>query len=724
MTKHEFWQGVKAYFNRERASDLTSFFKKNWVLGSLITISLVAILSANLEPRQVNLQVGQVAPRDIQAPRTIIDEAGTEKLRQAAEEQAVKLIREDRGNYVINREIAQRVDGQFDEIFQVLQETTVSLEALPADPGTPDIQEQRNQILDRAIEQISEIGGISLSRKAVNSLQGHSRNLPTLNSVASSLLNTYLLSERITADNLEEIRERLRTDLVERLDGLAPPEPIGTIITGLLRPNLVLDPEALARGREVARQSVEPVRILQGQAIVRRGDVIDQEDLRILRELGLQRGETGWTSLTGVILITVIMMGLLAVYIHQYEPKVIKDESLLALLGLILVTLTFAAKIMSTIPWPGIGYIIPVAFATMLVAILVDSRIAVMTSILLSVLIGTVTGGDYRFTLVSLVGGLTAIFSVSKVSQRSDLMRAGGIVAGVTFFTILGIGLVQNEVAVIKESYLGLVNGIASSILAIGSLAYLESLFGITSSIKLLELANPNQPLIKRLLVEAPGTYHHSLMVANMAEAAAEAVKADPLLARVGAYYHDIGKLKRPYFFVENQFAQENPHDKISPSLSTLIITSHVKDGVEMAKEAKLPQVIIDICQQHHGTDLVKYFFHRAQENEKDGSVEERDFRYSGPKPQTKEAALVMLADSTEAAVRSMQKPTPGRIEAMVRKIIKERLEGGQLDESDLTLKDLDTIANAFVRVLSGIFHARVEYPDKLLKEMEAKKNR
>ena len=262
---------------------------------------------------------------------------------------------------------------------------------------------------------------------------------------------------------------------------------------------------------------------------------------------------------------------------------------------------------------------------------------------------------------------------------------------------------------------MGLFNGILSAVGAIGLLPYLETVFGITSSIRLLELSNPNHPLLRKLLLEAPGTYHHSMMVGNLGEAAAEAVGADPLLTRVGSQYHDIGKTKRPYFFVENQFSGVNPHDKISPTLSTLIITSHVKDGVEMARQHKLPKVLVDFIREHHGTDLVKYFYHRAKESGQD--VSEDDFRYPGPKPQSKETAIVMLADSVEAAVRSMPKPTPGRIEGLVRKIIKERLADGQLDESNITLRDLDLIADAFVKVLTGMYHHRVEYPDGALKE-------
>jgi putative nucleotidyltransferase with HDIG domain len=227
--------------------------------------------------------------------------------------------------------------------------------------------------------------------------------------------------------------------------------------------------------------------------------------------------------------------------------------------------------------------------------------------------------------------------------------------------------------------------------------------------------------LLKRLLTEAPGTYHHSIIVGNLAEAAADAVGGDSLLVRVGAYYHDIGKIKRPYFFIENQMTCDNPHDKIAPSLSTLILTSHVKDGVEMARELKLPQGIIDIIEQHHGSGLVSFFYHKALESDRPETVTEEEYRYEGPKPQTREAAIVMLADTVEAAVRSLNNRTPGRVEGLVRKIIKDKLNDGQLDESDLTFKDLNIIANSFVRILSGIFHSRVEYPD-MSQEIERRK--
>jgi cyclic-di-AMP phosphodiesterase PgpH len=316
------------------------------------------------------------------------------------------------------------------------------------------------------------------------------------------------------------------------------------------------------------------------------------------------------------------------------------------------------------------------------------------------------------------------VYSVSHLSQRSDLARAGLFVGATNIVAVLGVGIVANfsPIALAVGAVLGAINGIIASVFTVGSLHWFETGFRITSSVRLLELANPNRPLLRRLLMEAPGTYHHSILVGNLAEAAAESVGADALLVRVGALYHDIGKIKRPYFFIENQFSTENPHDKIAPTLSTLIITSHIKDGIEFAKEHKLPAPIKDIIEQHHADGLVTFFYHKAKEGERPETVNEADFRYEGPKPQTKEAALVCLADSVEAAVRSLKDPAPGQIPGLIRKIIKEKLNDGQLDECDLTFRDLSKIAESFDRVLGGIYHNRIEYPE--ITDLEGRKNK
>jgi putative nucleotidyltransferase with HDIG domain len=361
-----------------------------------------------------------------------------------------------------------------------------------------------------------------------------------------------------------------------------------------------------------------------------------------------------------------------------------------------------------------------------LISILFNSRLGVLATVIMSIFVGIIAGQhDVSFMIVAMIGGLVGVYGASKVDQGWDLARAGLLIGGANVVVILAAGLLAYDSTWLKilwGTFFGLLNGLLSGVLAIGILPYLETLFGITSSIRLLELANPNHPLLKRLLLEAPGTYHHSVLVGNLAEAAAEAVGGHPLLVRVGAYYHDIGKLKRPYFFSENQFSLDNPHDKIAPSLSALIITSHTKDGVELGRQHRLPDLVLDIINQHHGTGLVSYFYQKALEKDQYDSVQELTYRYEGPKPQSKEAALVLLADTVEAAVRSLQKPTPGRIEGLVRRLIKERLNDGQLEECDLTFKDVNLITESFLRILNGMHHTRIEYPD--VKELERRRSK
>jgi len=280
---------------------------------------------------------------------------------------------------------------------------------------------------------------------------------------------------------------------------------------------------------------------------------------------------------------------------------------------------------------------------------------------------------------------------------------------------------------ILQNNLWGVLNGFLAVILTIGILPFLESYFDITTSFKLMELSNPNQPLLKKMILEAPGTYHHSIVVGNLSETAAEEIGGNGLLARVGAIYHDIGKIKRPYFFTENQEAYKNIHDEMEPSLSALVIASHVKEGLELAKKNKLPKDIIDIIAQHHGTNLITYFFHRAlkENGSANDAVAEENYRYSGPKPQTKEAGIILLADSLEAATRSLTNPTATRIKTLVKEIIQKNLENGQLEECDLTLKDLDKIGDSFSRILTGMFHSRVEYPDEdLIKKVKEEKKK
>lgn len=491
------------------------------------------------------------------------------------------------------------------------------------------------------------------------------------------------------------------------------------------RPTLLLDEQATEKLRNQARAEVklEVHRYKAGQKIVGIGDIIDESTYAVLAAYGLIDNRTPWRSTAGIALIVLGGMAAIAVYVLQYKRANLEFKKMV-LIGLTMALVLITGKGIIALNLGGAEYnalagmLIPVAWATMSIAILVDVEAALLGSVVLAVfvaLLGDPTlamSSGIQVGLVALFGGLVGVHSVSHLSQRSDLARAGLYISAVNVLTVSGIALMSGMRLTVWAVgvLLGIVNGLASSVFTVGTLHWFESGFNITSAVRLLELSNPNRPLLKRLLMEAPGTYHHSILVGNLAESAAEVVNADAALVRVGSMYHDIGKLKRPYFFIENQFAQDNPHDKIAPTLSALIITSHVKDGLELGKENKLPQPIMDIIAQHHGDSLVSFFYHKAKEENED--VPEEAFQYDGPRPQSKEAALVCLADSVEAAVRSMKQPTPGRIEGLVRKIIKDKLNDGQLDQCDLTFQDLDRIAMAFVRVLTGIFHSRVEYPD------------
>ncbi len=397
-------------------------------------------------------------------------------------------------------------------------------------------------------------------------------------------------------------------------------------------------------------------------------------------------------------------------YAYKFKNEIYKDNSKIILIGILNCLAVAIARSLNIQP-----FLIPFAFIPMITTLLlVDRKISLIINGFNCVFISCAVGFNAEIILLAIVNAILGSVILRKMQQRNDILYCSLYIAviNVIFAFSLGLLLSDNIAEVARKASFTLAGGIISGVLTIGFLPFFESTFDIVTTIKLLELSNPNNPLLKRLLMEAPGTYHHSILVGNLSEVAAEEVGGNPVLARVASYYHDIGKIKRPYFFKENQIGNDNPHNKISANLSTLIITSHIKDGEELAKDYKIPSVIQDIIKQHHGTTLVKYFYLTAKNSsENPDEVNEENFRYPGPKPQTKEAAIIMLADSTEAAVRSISEPTKGKIEEMVNNIVKARLKEGQLDECDLTLKEIEKIKKTFVKVLMGIYHQRIEYP-------------
>ncbi|MCP4649826.1 MAG: HDIG domain-containing protein [PVC group bacterium] len=471
----------------------------------------------------------------------------------------------------------------------------------------------------------------------------------------------------------------------------------------------------------------QTIEIKKKELISRRGERITKTQELAFQELqGLQKQPKRLYYLLGIFLLFIIFSAITATYLNVHAPKIIFKIKNIVLLCLVTLLIIAGTKGILLSSWSV--YLIPLASVSMLVAMLLDPGVAFMLTVILSVLIGALTGLRLDVAGTMLAGGIIGIYSVLNVRRRRDLTKAGLLVGLTNMVSIVALGLISfiPIADLIVESAWGLANGIICAIIATSILPILEIMFGITTNISLLELSDLNQPLLKEMVLKAPGTYHHSLVVGNLAESAAEAVGANNLLARVGAYFHDIGKLRMAPYFSENQSRAENKHENLSPTISSLIIINHIKEGADLAKKHKLGRTIIDIIKQHHGDDVVYYFYHRALEQhaEDKGKVLPEDFRYPGPKPQSKEAAIVMLADSVEAASKAMQQPTPAKMKEMVNRIINNKFIDGQLDGCDLTLKDLHIISEVFIHILNGIFHTRVEYPNLNLEANEQNNNK
>ncbi|EET87288.1 metal dependent phosphohydrolase [Clostridium carboxidivorans P7] len=453
--------------------------------------------------------------------------------------------------------------------------------------------------------------------------------------------------------------------------------------------------------------------IKKDQIIVKEGEPVAKYQIEILKDLGLLNSNYHfeWYIYICLSILILLIMFLQWFYLYKYHNNVYSDTNKLIMINILNCIAILLARSLSVIS----PFLIPLACIPMIFTLLVNYKVSLAISALNCVLISRAVEFSPEITILALVNVVIGAVILKKMQQRNDILYSSIYISIMNVILTFSVGfLLSNSVAdVTQKALLACIGSILSGILTIGLLPFFESTFDVITTIKLLEISNPNHPLLKRLLMEAPGSYHHSILVGNLAEIAAEEVGGNPVLARVASYYHDVGKIKRPYFFKENQLGSDNPHDKITPNLSTLIITSHVKDGVELAKQYKIPKAVRDIIEQHHGTSLVKYFYVTMKNSsERPDDVKEEDFRYPGPVPETKEGAIIMLADAVEAAVRSISEPTKGKIEEMVNKIIKNRLNEGQLDNCNLTLKDINKIRKSFLKVLTGIYHQRIEYPE------------
>lgn len=682
--------------------------KKLFLWCALFFAALLGVLTIYFVSTREELSVGQVSGSDVQANRymTVEDKTAT----KAKEDLALENFEDI---YTLNLDDYNNMTlASVSNFFNVVEDIVFG--EVPADIDGEHIDSYK-------VSELKSKSSIELSDADWYDLTTYSReDFNNLNHDALAILSQVMVnSGGVAEENLAQAKNAILAEInnnytATKLDVL---EELFNDIPYYA--TLKVDTEATETAKAKILATVTPVyrTILKGEMIVSKGQVITEEQYDILYLMGYA-DEVNISKIAGSLaIILLVLLGITIIYMRTFCKDKYRDLGYMQILMLtVLVLVILDELILSVTVSPSadisaqIGFLLPSAMGTMLVATLFNPNMAVFFNGIFAIFAGILTG-DVQFVLLSLISGMVGAIGIIRLTERSDLYKTALYIALINVIAIGAWGILNRTIwdVIWVGMLFGILNGVFSAVLTLGLLPLIESMFGVTTSIKLLELSNPNQPLLKKLMLEAPGTYHHSVMVGNLGEAAAEAVGADGLIVRVGAYYHDIGKIKRPYFFTENQFNGENPHDKISPTLSALIITSHVKDGVEMATEAKLPPMIIDMIAQHHGNSLISYFYQKAKET--DEEVREEDYRYEQPKPQTKEAAILMMADTVEAAVRSKTGATPGQIEGFIRTLIKGKLNDGQFDECDLTFKDLDKIAETFGRVINGIYHKRIEYP-------------
>ena len=680
---------------------------RNTALGrALITVAVVTaalflVLSANITLGQEDLAVGEVAPRDIRAPReaTFVSASLTEEAREAASDQVDPIL----------TRIKVPADNRDDQLAQLdALSRRVSIALDRRDSGAYDA--------DEVLEVLAGEDAISFGDRSV--IAGLSAaQWDAIVAAAATALDTTLQGQ-VDAGELGMIRDQVR-ELITADLGDGPRAVAGNVAAALVEPSHVVDLALTEEARDRAREAVPPVDVTvrQGEIIASDGQVITVAQMEALDEFGLTQPAVDVGTVIGNLLVAALVASMLVAYLWRFEPVVWhRNRSvLLFFLGLVATAVAMRIAADRTL-W---AFIVPTTATVLLMGILLQSGAGAVMAGALAVLAGVMNRDALDLAVFVLAGGLAALLAVTRAERLNAFVRVFVVLSVVNLAAALAFSLLdQRDLAALAQlTGASVVNAILSVLLAVGSFAVLGNLFGIMTVFQLLELANPSNRLLRRLLLETPGTYHHSVMVGNLAERAAETIGADPLLARVAAYYHDIGKMKNPLAFIENQGGAHNIHDDLNAETSARIIAGHIRDGIDLGYEHGLPVQIIGFIPQHHGTSVMSFFHGKAlrEVGGRDEAIDEQTFRYPGPKPQSREAAIIMLADGVEASVRSLDEKDEESIRAMVDRIVDARVEDGQLDDADLTLKNIAQIKSAFVGQLLGMYHTRIKYPDNVV---------
>ncbi len=719
-----------------------------YAIGVVVIFVIVYLLAPTLLFYPPRLTIGEVVSRDIKAPTNL--EILDLKAIQREQHQAVS---EVPVVYDLDPEVARVIDDRIVKAFAAAREELVR-------SGPPKIR-RATYPSDQEFQQALGLRLAPSSLEAFRRLEYDKATEDEVRLVLRTQLGNGILSGRsflsgerergIVIRNPAERKEQLvkhvlsipdlkeaqgfAQDAVAEAFLKAPGNPAlataaGELTSRILAPNLALDRNETEARKAAAESTIKPLyyKVKKGDLLFRLGDRVAHEDRPVLQELHkYQRKGFVLKVLFGLSVMVAAILTILYLDIRRYRSPMTRDVPRLILLGLILIGTIAISKFsyflltgfvdkFPVIEPASLIYAIPVTAGAMLITLLLDTHMGLIFSFIMSLLMGIAMPEEPYFSFYAFVGSVAAVFSVITCHRRTQLLRAGLMVSIANLVMVGAIDLYRGSdlnLKVLFDLAFAAGGGLLAGVVVSGVLPVLESLFKITTDIRLLELLDLNHPLLRRLSITAPGTYFHSMMVSNLAEAATESVGENPLMARVCCYYHDIGKIVKPDYYIENQMGPGNRHDRLTPHMSSLVVVSHVKEGIDLARKYKLPQAVVDIIPQHHGTRLINYFYNRAMQARTPDQppISDSEYRYPGPRPQTKTAGIIMLADAVEAASRVLKLPTPPRVAALVEKLINNIYLDGQLDESDLTLKDLKLTQQSFVKVLAGQFHKRIEYP-------------
>ncbi len=674
----------------------TSLASKRLVIAIGFFAVLLTLIAFEIQPG-AGLEVGKSSPENVYAAKDFkyLDLKKTEEKRKEAANRVPEVI-------VYDEKAASAAISDMRNFFVLLENERAF--------STGDIEKIAEEIPEKAKtyikpETISEL------------LQLSPEDFALVKKIAFQVF-AKVVKMKITERNLGEITELYRMKIRDSLSKEFL-EPVTLAITeSFLRPNSRIDYVETEKRRAEAASRVKPVYTIvrQGQLIVSRGQLVTYEIAEMSKDAGVTRTTVRLMSVSRYAVLLIVILTLSALYLSRFERVYFDSPGLLALLCSIVIFYALVAKLLSYLYFSfsqTLMFFIPVSAVTLMSSILFNSNLAVLVLLICSVVTGIMFGGSFQPAAFAALGGSIPAFIANRKSGRHELREAGLISSAWLGFVALGTSYLSDfRGSIFLSAGAGFLNGAVFSAMTMGILPFLETTFRVTTRQWLLELASPEQELLKELSLKAPGTYSHSIMVANLAEAAAREIGSDPILARVTAYYHDIGKIKRPQFFIENQPPGKNPHEGLKPSLSALVITSHVRDSVEILERNHFPPEIVSITRSHHGTGLVRYFYDRAVEAmSASGEVDKSCFKYKYDLPRGKTAGILLLADSVEAAARTLPRRTPALLESMIDKIIEEKMTGGQLDQSDLTFRDIKKIKVAFLKILSSSYHPRIEYP-------------